>query len=276
MKRVTTFLAILTLFLISAPGKAQVTVSPTTLFIDGKSQFETFIVMNGTDVAQEVSLEYQFGYPDADSLGNIFINYEDRQMEEKYSIADWIRGFPRNFIIEPGQRRVVRLTVRPQKQLPEGMYWARIKTRSTPVSPEIGMQQQSGITTQITVQFEQVTPVFYKVGNPITGINIRDVRVVNENGATVVSADVERLGNAPYLGTVTMNILDENGNQVGEVMNLVSVYFDRKLRLALDTGDLPAGRYQSNIRFESHRNDIGDHQLVQSEPVNQTLNFTIH
>ncbi len=99
---------------------------------------------------------------------------------------------------------------------------------------------------------------------------------MNENGKTVVSADVERLGNAPYLGTVTMELLDENGNQIGEVMNLVSIYFDRKLRLALDTGDLPVGRYQSIIRFESHRNDIGDHQLVQSEPVNQTLNFTIH
>jgi len=256
-------------------ARGQVTISPTTLFVDGQSQFQTFIVMNGTNVSQEVSLDYQFGYPDADSLGNIFINYDDPVRETEYSIVNWIRGYPRNFVIKPGQRRVVRLTVRPNVNLPDGMYWARIKTRSAPVSPEIGVQPDNAITTKITVQFEQVIAVFYQVGEVRTGLDLRDVDVSTDQGVAVMKARVERLGNAPYLGTVTMRVFDANNQPVGEVRNLVSIYFDRMLKMQFDASQLPAGEYRSEITFQSTRSDIAERHLIPSRPITRSVNFSI-
>lgn len=155
------------------PIRAQVSISPTFLFIDETSRFETLLIMNGTDKNQEVSLSYEFGYPVSDSLGNIQMQYSDTENIVDYSIADWIKGFPRNFALESGQRQVVRLTIRPDESLEnDGMYWTRVKTTSTPESPPIGAAPEGEVRTQINFKFEQVTTAFYKGGNLTTGLEI--------------------------------------------------------------------------------------------------------
>ncbi len=254
---------------------AQVTIAPTALFIDDQTRFGTFLVLNGSEQTQEVSLTFEFGYPDTDEQGNSFMNYEDEQAKEQFSIAEWIRGFPRNFSLQPGERQTVRLTVRPPADIPDGTYWTRIKTASNPAVPDIDDEVTEGVQAQITFRFEQVTAGFYKHGDVTTGISFRDLNTRMEEDEMVVLADVERTGNSPFLGSLFLTVTDGNGNMVYERRTSTTVYIDAVRRMAFDPAELGSGNYTAEVRFESRRPDVSSGDLVQSQPVSQTVDFTI-
>lgn len=254
---------------------AQVTIAPTALFIDDQSRFGSFLVLNGSDQTQEVSLTFEFGYPDTDEEGNSFMNYEDEEAREQYSIADWIRGFPRNFTLQPGERQTVRLTVRPPGDIPDGTYWTRIKTASNPAVPDVDEDVTEGVQAQITFRFEQVTAGFYKRGDVTTGISFNDLTAEVNDEQGIVLADVERSGNSPFLGSIFLTVTDGNGNVVHEHRVSTTVYIDAVRRLEFDASDLSPGTYTAEVRFETRRPDVSSGDLVQAEPVSRSTTFSI-
>ncbi len=254
---------------------AQVTIAPTALFIDEQSRFGTFLVLNGSDEAQEVSLTFEFGYPDTDVEGNSFMNYDDEEAKERYSMAEWVRGFPRNFSLQPGERQTVRLTVRPPGNIPDGTYWTRIKTTSNPAVPDIDDEVAEGVQAQITFRFEQVTAGFYKHGNVTTGVVFNDMSAEVDEGVGRVLANVERTGNSPFLGSMYLTVRDSNNNIVYERRSSTTVYIDATRRMEFDTSDLSPGTYTAEIRFESSRPDISVNDLVRADMVSQSTSFSI-
>ena len=256
--------------------QAQVSISPTNLFINSDRRFETLLVMNSSDVAQEVSLSWEFGYPTSDPDGNISMVYNDEDMETLHSAADWIRGFPKNFILKPGARQTIRVTVKAPRGLEAGTYWSRLKTSSTPVSAAVGSQPQGGITTQINIEFKQVTGVFYKQGELHTGLEIAGVRdiAMADNGTMVLVADFTKSGNSPFLGTMMAKVYDASNNLVLEEHNLVSIYLDGYRRLELNARDLPKGSYEYEISFFTGRADIPEDNVIPGPTVSSRGTFT--
>ncbi|HYE97055.1 MAG TPA: hypothetical protein VD962_12675 [Rubricoccaceae bacterium] len=256
-------------------GAAQVALAPTALFIDPQSHFGTFLVANRGDQIQEVSVDFAFGYPSADSTGRAFMEYGDSEAAARYSIAGWLRGFPRAFTLAPGQRQVVRLQMRPPPGLADGMYWARIKVTSTPQTPLAAPQTADAVSTHLAYRFEQVIAAFYKKGDPGTGLDVRDVQIAAEGDDAVARVHVARTGDAPFLGTVVLALYDAQGHRVREAAVMTSVYFDTVEQVRLPIEGLPAGPYTAEVRFESRRRDIPGSDLVQMAPVAQRLPFTL-
>ncbi|MDG5766024.1 hypothetical protein QA596_01005 [Balneolales bacterium ANBcel1] len=273
-KRAGTFFFLLAGLLLKS-AVAQVTIAPTALFIDDQTRFGTFLVINGSDQTQEVALSFEFGYPDTDADGNSFMNYEDEEAKERYSIAEWVRGFPRNFTLQPGERQTVRLTVRPPGDIPDGTYWTRIKTASNPAVPDIDDEVAEGVQAQITFRFEQVTAGFYKKGSVTTGVQFRNLTASLEQDDVVVRADVERTGNSPFLGSLFLTVTDANGNVVHERRSSTTVYMDAVRRVSFDASDLPSGSYTADVRFETRRPDVSSGDIVQGPPVSESVTFTI-
>ncbi|MEX0680853.1 MAG: hypothetical protein WD097_05680 [Balneolales bacterium] len=260
---------------LSIDANAQVTIAPTALFIDDQSRFGSFLVLNGSNEAQEVSLLFEFGYPDTDDEGNSYMNYEDEEARVRYSMADWIRGFPRNFILAPGERQTVRLTVRPPGEVSEGTYWTRIKTVSNPAVPDIDEEVTEGVQAQITFRFEQVTAGFYKRGNVTTGIHFNDLAVDVYDNQGIVRARVERTGNSPFLGSIFLIVRDANNNVVYEHRTSTTVYIDAVRRIEFDASELPPGSYTAEVRFESWRPDISSSDIVQADDAIQQTTFNV-
>lgn len=268
----TLFILLLTLG--TQQALAQISIAPIMLFMDEQNPFGTIMVMNGSEDVQEVSIEFPFGYPVTDDVGNVQMVYDDSTTAEEWGIEDNIRGFPQNFTLQPGQRQVVRLQVRPQDFV-DGMYWSRIRTTSTPQTPEIGETSDEEITTQISYKFEQVTTAFYKHGEVSTGIDIQSMNVAQNTDTIQFIADVERTGNAPFLGSIELTVRDDNGNTVLERRTSTSIYFDYRQIFEATTNELPAGDYTAEIGFFSQRSDIPQNSLVQMEPISESVNVTI-
>ncbi|NQV38733.1 MAG: hypothetical protein HQ509_12110 [Candidatus Marinimicrobia bacterium] len=254
---------------------SQVSISPTTLFLNDKSNSGTILVLNGTENDLEVSVEYMFGYSQSDEFGKLTMVYDDEEIANKYSANNWIKGFPQKFILQAGQRQTVRLIVRRPGNIEDGTYWTRIKTTSNDVSRIIEDRATEGVSAKIAFQFEQITSFYYKNGDVNTTMRIENSRIsINESSLTIYS-DFVRGGNSPFLGSMIANIKNESGKIVKDGISFVSVYFDGTRKLDIDKTDLAPGKYSAEISFISERADIPKEDIIQTETVTSIVEFEL-
>src|SRR5690554_5204 len=155
---------LLAIVLSTAFVQAQVTIAPTNLFIKEGNQFGTYMVINGSNQNQEIGIDFFFAYGQLDENGQRANIHDNEEMAERYSIAENIRAFPQSFVLTPGQRQLVRLNVRPPRDLQDGTYWSRIRTSATPESPPVETANNEAVTARVGISIEQVTGLFYKKG----------------------------------------------------------------------------------------------------------------
>lgn len=253
---------------------AQITIAPTTLFMTEKSNVSNFLVINNSNEAQEVSVNFFFGYVKTDDKGNRQIVNEDDELAADYSLADWLRGFPRIFTLQPGERQTVRIRANPPAGLEDRTYWSRIRTSSNPVSPSVEEQQENAVTARINVKIDQVTGIYLKKGKISTGIEVNNIEVSQNDGQLTALVDIDRTGNSPFIGTVTSTVTAE-GKELANQQSTTTIFVDGVHRFSFDVSDMEPGKYQFNIQFETSRRDIRDEELVQGETATAAKEFML-
>ena len=256
------------------PADAQVTVAPVVIHLAEPERFATFTVENGSAVAQEVTLEFRFGYPSSDSLGNIKMVYDDSASAEQFSMAAWARAFPRRFVLGAGQRQLVRLTVRPPQRLANGVHWTRLVTSSLPQLPPID-SIATGVTAQIDIRLQQVTTVLYRRGPAQTDLEIGPIAVREDSTRTGLLIGLKRTGIAPFLGSVGLRVIDSRGESVHESLEVTSVYFSVTKRFDLPRGRLTPGTYTAEVRAVAERADMPSDVLFRMAPVVVRTQFSV-
>jgi len=265
--------ALLLLFAFSA--QAQVTISPTAVFLDKNSKVGSFYVSNPSNSAVEVRLGFEFAYPATDEDGRVFLNYEDEEAEERFSLVPHLRAFPTTFVLQPNERQTIRLVGRIPQNSDPGMYWTRMRVSSNQLTPPIGDVAEGQVAAQVSFQIDQVTAVLVQHGDAETGLEIHNTQASVENDRLTLLSDVERMGNSPFIGSVQTRIFDSNGQEVDSRRSSTSVYFRNNQRVEFDTSNWPAGQYTAETTFESQRNDISSQNLLQISEVSERTTFTI-
>lgn len=256
-------------------AQAQVSISPTAVFLDRGSNVGSFYVSNPSTSPVEVQLSFEFAYPQTDDQGNVRLNYEDTEAEENFSLKPYLRAFPTTFVLQPDERQTVRLLGRIPADADNAMYWTRMRVSSSQLTPPIGEAAEGGVAAQVSFQIDQVTAVFARKGDVSTNLTIHNLRTSLENDQLTVLADVERGGNAPFIGSVRTRVTGPNGNVVAERRSATSVYFRNNQKVEFQTADWPAGQYSVETSFESQRNDISSRHLIQIPTVTERTTFTI-
>lgn len=255
----------------------QVTIAPTNMFLSDNNPFGTYMVINGSSEAQEITVDFLFAYSATDENGNRRIIQDDSTLAEKHSIANKVRAFPRNFTLAPEQRQIVRLRLSDTNSLEDGTYWARIRTKSIPETPPIEVQSTATVSARVGISFEQVTGLFFKKGTVTTGIEINDIRTnINPDNPNelIVLADYARTGNSPFLGTITMSVRDSNNRELSTNFVSTSHYFDGTHRQTIDITELSNGNYQLTVEFATKRTDVSESDLVRMQPVRKSISFS--
>jgi hypothetical protein len=265
--------ALLLLFAFSA--QAQVTISPTAVFLDKNSKVGSFYVSNPSNSAVEVRLGFEFAYPTTDEDGRVFLNYEDEDAEESFSLVPHLRAFPTTFVLQPNERQTIRLVGRIPQNSGPGMYWTRMRVSSNQLTPPIGEVAEGQVAAQVSFQIDQVTAVLVQHGDAQTGLEIHNSRASVENDRLIILSEVERTGNSPFIGSVETRIFDSNGQEVDSRRSSTSVYFRNNQRVEFDSSNWAAGQYTAETTFESQRNDISSQNLLQIPEVSERTTFTI-
>ncbi len=255
---------------------SQVTIAPTNLFVNDNSRFGTYMVINNSNENQEISIDFVFSYSALNEQGERRIVENDSARAEDHSIAESVRAFPQNFILTPGQRQIVRLRIAAPNDLSDGTYWARIKTSATPEAPPVELEQTETVTASLGLIVEQVTGLYYKVGNVTTGISVNQInpQPLDDNTLDVFTS-FDRTGNSPFLGSVTTSLVNSAGTVVKQARTSTTLYFGGTLKQSIDISDVKPGEYNVRVEFMTQRNDVSPEDIVQMQPVSSTKSYTI-
>jgi len=275
MKTFKRYTVLLLMFVITSALTAQLSISPSFVFVDENNGVGNMFVSNSSDKSYEVTINFAFGYPGSDSEGNMVMNYTDSVAYAKYALDPFIRAFPRSFIIKGGAQRTVRIQVLPGKTRREGFFYTRMKVLAKPQTADVTDTVNVGIGTKINFNFEQITAVFYHKGMVTTGVKINELDVRQNKGVLELRPHLTCTGNAPFLGSMFAKLKDADGKVVAETQSTTTVYSDVIRRMDLKIDKVGQGTYTLELSLETKRNDMQSSDLIQSPKVIQEKTVVI-
>lgn len=249
-----------------------VTVSPMAVYISDRTRTGTLTLFNNGTRSEEIEINFAFGYAQSDSIGNVRVEFMDSVPPEEPSLVPFLRAFPQRIQLAPGQRQIVRLLVNPPADLPQGEYWGRVLVSS--IGGQAPVEQSLG-DVRVNLQIKTVIAVAvnYRHGQVETSLREHDSRATLAGDTARLFLDLERDGNAAYLGRITADLLDTRGAVITSVTEDVAVY--RRVLWRVDL-PLPAelgARTPAAIRYlvETERPDEADEDILDAEPVRGTV-----
>lgn len=272
MKLPTLRTALLTLALALAGAReaAAVSVTPTALYIDSRTRTGVLTLHNPGPLPEEITIDFGYGFPQSDSAGNIRVDVTRTPAPGEPSALAWLRAFPRRLVLQPGQRQVVRVLVEPPPGLPEGEYWARVLISSKGGQPPIE-QRQGDQVLQLQVQTTLVIAANYRNGDVRTGLNVAAASARREGGEVQLQLDLERTGNAAFLGSLRAELVDARGNVVGTVYDDLAVYRTMRRRLAIPVPPDAAGPFEVRLSIDTERDDLPAGGALPAPPLSQRI-----
>jgi hypothetical protein len=261
---------------IALPNYSQVILSPYVVFMDETNKYGSLVVQNESFESYEISISFIFGYPVSDSLGTRTMNYISNPSQDEPSITNWVKVFPRKFVLSPKERQTVRLLVKPPKNIKDGSYWTRIVTQSTPTDKQID-STTTGVSAKIKFVLNQITTAIYRKGNATTGLQIDEVKLYKDSTDThQILYSLNREGNSPFFGNFNLKVYNSFGDLVKEESDYASIYFDFVRNYILQKDDFKPGKYRAELEIISNeKEDIPKSKMDSIPPIINTFEFII-
>lgn len=245
-------------------------VSPTAVFMDDHTQDAQVTIGNSGDAPEEATVELRFGFPDVDSAGTPFIRFVDDPGLEFPSANDWIRAYPQRVLLPPHSQQVVRLLARPPRNLPDGEYWTRliVTGRGAPIELSGG---DSSVKAGVNLVIRLVASVTYRKGHVTTGVQVRNLSADAEGDSLTVWAHMVRLGNAAYLGTADITVVNTAGATVRHWATGLAVYYPMRRRFSFPLDSLAPGDYKVRFRLRTVRPDLPSGRVLSAPTVTDSV-----
>lgn len=271
--------ASLLLFLLSfASGlRAQgVVVAPHAVYLDHRTRSASITLYNPGAEATEVGIEFLFGYPVTDSVGDFTLAEPDSVAAEMPSAHRWIEAFPRRVTIGPLQRQTVRLLARPPANLPDGEYWSRVVIVAKGGTLPVSGADSANISVGLNLEIRTRIPLTYRKGPLRSGIAVSHLAAHRTMADTLaIRARLVRQATAAYVGTARGTLINSSGKAVGSFMEPVAVYYDATPAFAIPVAGLPTGRYKLRMELSSDRPDITPELLLRSATVRDSMDVVL-
>jgi hypothetical protein len=257
---------------------AQLRVAPLALYMSDRSPAGRIIVENISSEPRHVMINLRFGYPSTNLQGNVVMVYKDSAEATDPSAAQWIRVYPRQILLQPGEQQTFRFMARVPASLPDGEYWVRPVVTSNPLvnySPDsklaIRTKNSQSISMQFNVTYETVISINFRRGKVQTGVqlNFAEGQIVNDRFQFMI--DVQRKGNAAFVGNIVCHLLDENNNELFAVKRELAVYYAMKRKYEFEVPTILQKRTHF-IGVELNTDRQGNHagDILQILPVSGT------
>ncbi len=230
--------------LVSPSAKANITITPTIIVIEGRDRYADLYVLNTTNERQSYEIHWKF-LQQQENLGN-YKNVD--KPTTAFDLSKNIIFTPRRISLAPKSGQKVRLGLRLQgTPPPPGDYRAHIELLNTSsgrdASPdvEIGPQEQQ---LQVNMKVAFSIPVIYRVGNENGGDGVIGNVTTQINPKTnkieAVIPITRAEGAYGTLGTIAVNY---GGKRVGQLRN-ANIFPEIKTRIfhvPLDVQTLSGG-----------------------------------
>lgn len=245
-----------------------VTVAPIAVYLDSRARSGTVTLFNNGARAEEIRIDFAFGYPVSDSAGAIAVDLLPEAPAGQPSAVPWIRAFPQQLVLQPGQRQVVRILAEPPSDLAPGEYWARVLVKSRGGLSPIE-QRQGDVSLQLDIETVLALGLAYRNGEVSSAVELESAYAVQVGDTVVTTIDVRRIGNAAFVGRVTATLLDADGRAIGEEHELaLPVHYELRRVLRVPTSVRAS---QVRIRIDNVRDDLPANAPLPSAPIVRTV-----
>ncbi len=227
---------------------AGVLVAPTSIIMSDTKRTGRLTIQNPTDKPKEVSINFSYGIPESDSLGNISVELKDSAITNPKSAVEWVRAFPRRMVLEPNASQVVRFVAKPPKDLPDGEYWARVVVTSQEGAtnlPTAGDDEK--ITTHLNMIMQTALVLKYRTGNLISKLEVAGTKHIITDSTTTLFVDMVNRGNVSYVGIVNYRLLDNRNREIFQDAMEFAVYTELRRKLTIP---IPEGNYEKPYKVE--------------------------
>jgi len=265
-----TLVAALALLAGTAARARAVSVSPTALYIDSRTRTAVLTLFNPGQLPEEVTIDFAYGFPQADSAGNVTVPTTKEPAAGEPSAMAWMRAFPRRLLLQPGQRQIVRVLVEPPAELADGEYWARVLVSSRGGQPPIE-QTQGDVRLQLNVQTTLVMAANYRKGDVHTGVSLTSASARRTADGVQLQVDLTRTGNAAYLGRMRAELLDAGGKVVSTLYDDLAVYRTMRRRLTFAVPAGTGGPFTVRIHVDTEREDLPPGGALPAAPIDQRI-----
>lgn len=276
MKTIRISLVTLILALVAFQLQAQVTATPSIIFIDKNSNSGTLTLENNGEMDKEIELFFKFGYATIDTNLQVKIRYDDSINAEKYDIGRHIKLFPSKLILKAKTQQTVRLLVIKANALADGAYWSRIVVRSKDVQKQI---DSTTITDEISARFVLVTEtaniVFFHKGKTEMGLEFGNYKIVEDSVKYAFVLESKRIGNSPFLGGVEVRFLNNNQSEIFKTTTRIANYFDSPFIVNLPKEKVQPGNYELELTFTNVRDDVMPENRLPFKPLIKNYKFSI-
>ena len=266
--RLAAAVAIITTLGAGAAALRAVSVSPMSVFMTHSNRTATMTLYNPNPLPEEIEISFAFGYPQSDSTGSVTVPLSDAAPAGEPSAVPWLRAFPRRLVLQPGQQQVVRIMAQPPADVADGEYWSRILVTATGGRPPVEQQVQPDVRVAITMRTIVVASLNYRKGQLTTGVQMTAASAERTPEGVQVTLDMERTGDAAYLGRIRLQMLDAGGQVVHEEEDYLSVYRNLRRRFTV-----PGMENVATVRYtlETERPELGRTNVIQAPAVSGTI-----
>lgn len=225
----------------STPVLAQgdLMIFPRRVVFEGKQKSQDLHLTNtGQDSANFVVSIVEIKMNDDGSFETITEAEPGQNFAEPY-----LRFFPRNVVLAPGETQVVKIQLTKTSQLLEGEYRSHIYFRAVPDVKPLGeaetIDDSTSIGVVLTPIFGITIPAIIRVGTSTTKVSFSDLSVSMLNDTTpVLNLTFNRSGNMSVYGDVAITYVSPQGKEteIGTVKG-IAVYTPgtvRKAKIPLD------------------------------------------
>lgn len=264
---------IITIFVYTITAYSQVVVIPNIIFIDPLNKTGSVTLRNNSTEEREVDISFKYGYMGIDTTGNQLMIYDTTNPINSLSAS--IVSFPKRLLLAPNGEQTVRLLVRGMTDVPDGAYWTRLSVKTQTVAKQIDSTSKEKISADFIFVMETMNPVLYYKGKVESGIDITEVKSIEEEEKRKLQVGVRRKGNAPFFGMAEITIYDINGKQVESQIVRATAYFDNYVSFYFEKDVLKAGKYKADIKFNNIRDDIPDDKRIEFKDEVKKIEFEI-
>lgn len=273
MTRIRAAAAIVLLLWVARLHASSITISPAAVYLDRNTRTTKLTLYNPGDVATEVTLTFAFGYPQSDANGNVSVPLSFDPQPGEPSAHQWLRAFPRRVLLQPGRQQVVRVIAEPPPNLADGEYWARLVVTTRGSDAPAG--DAEGVAAQVNVVNRLITAANYRNGAVTTGVEVTRASARRDTEDRVlVDIDLQRKGNAAFLGRLRADVIDANGSIRGTASHDVAVYRTMLRRFAIDVAPGTGGPLQVRVTITPGRDDLPPGAALPAAAVTHTVPVT--
>lgn len=261
---------VLGLLLIGWAARAgAVAVSPLAVYLDSGNRTGAMTLFNPGDRPEEIEIDFAFGYPESDAEGNVALTIVEEPGADEPNAVEWLRAFPRRLVLEPGQRQVVRIMIRPPAGISDGEYWARALIRARGGQPAVELR--GDVAVHVDVETVVVAAVNYRHGDVSTGVEVTGAEAGRDGDRVVGLIDLSRAGNTAFLGRLLAELVDSRGRVVAATEDVLAVYRTIRRRVEIDVPADADGPLELRYRMDTQRDDLPAGGALPVEPVTFTV-----